>query len=305
MPRNRTARLAVLGSPTSRSRPASYSSRTRNALKRRVVAGVLVALSIVLMTIYFRESANGGLHQVQSAGATVLHPFEVAAERVARPFRDLYGYFGGLVHAKSQNNKLRDEIDRLRQQVVQNEAAAQENAQLRGLVKLHDVPRLKDYRQVAARVVAQPPSQFEQQIVISAGSGSGIRVHDPVMTQHGLVGDVTKVTSDESLVTLLTDSSSAVSALDPRTGDRGTLRRGQASGNTLMLDREPIVTAGTRDPSFPSLYPRGIAIGVVIRVGQSDVDLYKRIQVQPFVDFGSLEYVIVLVSKRPPPPRLP
>ena len=37
-------------------------------------------LSLVLITIYFREPAGGGLHGVQSAGATVLRPFEVAAE---------------------------------------------------------------------------------------------------------------------------------------------------------------------------------------------------------------------------------
>jgi rod shape-determining protein MreC len=271
---------------------------------------VLVTLSIVLMTIYFREPATGGLHQVQGAGATVLHPFEVASERVARPFRDLYGYFAGLASAKSQNSKLRDEVDRLRQQVVQNEAAVQDNIQLKALLKLHDAPLLKDYKQVAARVVAQPPSQFEQEIVISAGSSSGIRVHDPVVTHDGLVGDVTTVTSDAARVTLLTDSTSAVTAYDPRTGDRGTLMRGQATGNTLTLDRvpvagtvssgQPIVTAGTVNPQFPSLYPRGIAIGVVTSVGQLDIDSYKRIQVQPFVDFSSLDAVIVLVSKKPP-----
>lgn len=278
------------------------------------MAGVLVALSILLMTIYFREPAGGGLHQVQSAGATVLHPFEVAAERVARPFRDVYGWFGGLVHAKSERDKLRREVDKYRQQVVLNEAAAAENAQLKALLHYHDTAQLKDYRQVAARVIAYPPSEFDQQIVVAAGSGAGIRVHSPVVTADGLVGDVTKVTSDTALVTLLTDSTSAVSALDPATTARGTIQRGQATGNALTLDRvpvsdvvtrgDPIVTAGTRDPKLPSLYPRGIPIGVVTRSGQSDVDLFKRIQVQPNVDFGSLDAVLVLVSKKRPP-RLP
>ena len=48
-------------------------------------------LSLVLITVYFREPAGGGLHDVQSGGATVLRPFEVAANRVASPFRDAYG----------------------------------------------------------------------------------------------------------------------------------------------------------------------------------------------------------------------
>ena len=77
--RNRSARIAVLGSPAPRSRPAGLSSRSATAVKRRVVAGVLVLLSLVLITVYFREPAGGGLHGVQSTGATVLRPFEVGA----------------------------------------------------------------------------------------------------------------------------------------------------------------------------------------------------------------------------------
>ena len=82
--------------------------------------GGLVLLSIVLITIYFREPAGGGLHGAQSAGAAVLRPFEVGAERIARPFRDAYNWSSGLVHAKSQNATLRDQVDKLSQEVIQN-----------------------------------------------------------------------------------------------------------------------------------------------------------------------------------------
>ena len=70
------------------------------------MAGSLVLLSIVLITIYFREPVGGGLHGVQSTGATVLRPFEVGATRVAQPFRDGYGWFSGVLHAKSENGRL-------------------------------------------------------------------------------------------------------------------------------------------------------------------------------------------------------
>src|ERR687885_450865 len=95
LPRTRAprARLAVLGSAAQRSASASYSSRTRNAVTRRAVMGVLVLLSLALITVYFRESAGGPLHKTQGVGAAILRPFEVGAERIARPFRDVYGYF--------------------------------------------------------------------------------------------------------------------------------------------------------------------------------------------------------------------
>ena len=46
---------------------------------------MLVLVSLVLITVSFRSNA---LDSVQSFGASVLRPFEIAANRVARPFRD-------------------------------------------------------------------------------------------------------------------------------------------------------------------------------------------------------------------------
>ena len=54
-------------------------------------------LSLVLITVSFRSSALDG---VQGTAASVLRPFEVAADRVTRPFRDTVGWFRGLVDAK-------------------------------------------------------------------------------------------------------------------------------------------------------------------------------------------------------------
>jgi cell shape-determining protein MreC len=62
-----------------------------------------------------------------------------------------------------------------------------------------------------------------------------------------------------------------------------------------------IVTAGTRSKQYPSLFPANIPIGYVISVGQSDTALYKQIQIQPFVDFSSLDPVTALITKKKNP----
>ena len=77
------------------------------------MVGVLVALSLLMITLHFRETPTGGMHAIQDAGATVLRPFQVAAERIARPFRDIVGYFDGLIDAKGENERLRAENERL------------------------------------------------------------------------------------------------------------------------------------------------------------------------------------------------
>jgi rod shape-determining protein MreC len=309
VPRTRAprARLAVLGSSAQRSASAPPYSRTRNALTRRVVMGILVLLSIALLTVYFRESASGPLHRTQGVGAAILRPFEVGAERIARPFRDVYGYFHGLAVARSQNARLRAEAEHYRQLYIQNATAAHDNVQLRALLKYEQGPSFPaDYRPVNTRVIAGPPSQFEQQVVVAAGSNQGIHRYDPVVTAAGLVGDVTKVFSNVARVTLLTDDQSAVGAMNLR-GASGLVRHGPSSGGTLILDQvtkdqvvyrgDRVLTQGSLAGGLPSIYPRGIPIGTVTHVGQSDVGLYKDIQVSPFVDFSSLESVIVLVPK--------
>jgi rod shape-determining protein MreC len=277
------------------------------------VVGTLVLLSLILITVSFREPAGGFLHRVGGGGATVLRPFEVGAERLARPFRDAYGYLAGLVHAKAENKRLRAELDRARQEANQGRTALQENTALRDALDYIDSPAFpRDFRPVNTRILGRPPSPFEQQIIIAAGSDAGIKIDAPVITQDGLVGRVTAVTGSAAQVTLLSDEQSAVPALDrdSSTNARGLIRRGQSDGS-LVLDLVPkeaavnegdeIVTAGTRSKQFPSLFPRGIAIGTVTSVGRTDTSTFTHVQVQPFVDFGSLDSVIVLVAKRHSP----
>ena len=78
-----------------------------------MVVGILAVLSLALLSVYFRESNDGPLHGAQDVGATAIRPFQVGAERVARPFRDLYGWFDGMLTAKDENEKLREENARL------------------------------------------------------------------------------------------------------------------------------------------------------------------------------------------------
>jgi rod shape-determining protein MreC len=315
VPRNRatTARPAVLRSSASRAATGPFAPRTGSPTpRRRLVVAVLVLLSLALITVYFRESPDGRLHDAQSVGATVLRPFEIAAERVAAPFRDLYGWGSGLLHARSENDRLRVELDAMRQKFAEAESALQENVKLKRLLDYQDVAGYpRDFRQINTRVIARPPSLFEQQVVISAGSANGISLHDPVVTADGLVGEVTKVADRVALVTLLSDPDSAVAAHVLSSGASGLIRRGPGDGESLVLDQvtkrqvvgldDIVVTAGTLGGRLRSIFPRGIPIGVVSSVGQTDTDPYIQVQVDPYVDFSELHSVAVLVSTRPKP----
>jgi rod shape-determining protein MreC len=304
----------VLGSSVQRSRSKKqYAGRARSAMLRRLILAVLVVGALALLTVSFRSPTSGFLHDAQGAGATALRPFQVAAGRVARPFRDAYNWFDGLTKAKSENAKLRREVQELRAQATSNLAGAQRAAELERLLNYEQGPTYpKDFRPVSTSVISFPSGPVEQQVAIAAGAHSGIGINTPVVSADGLVGRVTNVFSSTAVVTLLTDPDSAVAARDLATGVTGLIRHGP--GSTLILDQvgkdqlvnkgDVVVTQGTRDRRYPDLYPYGIPIGRVLSVGTTDIASFLTVQVEPFASLGSLDSVAALVSTKRNP-KLP
>jgi rod shape-determining protein MreC len=297
----------VLASSVKRSKPAPYPSKARSAFVRRAVVVVLVLGALTLLTISFRSPTSGALHDLQGIGSSALRPFQVAATRVATPFRDAYDYVDSLTKAKSENKRLKKEVSELKTEVLLNAEAAQEYTKLLKLMHFEQGPRFpKDYSAVNTSVISSSLSPFAHQLEIGAGSSSGVKLNAPVMSGEGLVGKVVNVFPDTAIVMLLSDASSNVTAIDLHTGVRGIVKRGP--GGTLILDEvkkqlqvasgDQIVTAGTRDPRYPSLYPGGIPIGRVSHVGVLDTASYLQVQVQPFANLGSLDSVAVLVATK-------
>ena len=121
--------------------------------------GVLVLFCLALIPVSFRSSALDG---VQGTGPSILQPFEVAANRVAAPFRDAAGWAHGLVNAKNQNKKLRRENQQLQQKLIYDEQAVQENVQLRAQLDFKGVPGLDKFNRVNTEVQTNPQNAIDQ-----------------------------------------------------------------------------------------------------------------------------------------------
>lgn len=298
----------MLASSVQRSKPTPYPSKARSALIRRTVVVVLVLVALTLVTISFRSPTSGALHGIQGAGSTALRPFQVAGTRVAQPFRDAYDYVDGLANARAQDKQLKKEIAAMREKDIHRAALAAEEPHLAQLLHFQQGRTFPNgYSAVNTAVASFPDGPFAHKLVIDAGSSSGVRRNDPVVSGGSLVGHVSNVFPDTAQVTLLTDTDSFAAGLDLSTGVRGGIQAG--TGGTLSLNQvlkqyrvkkgDVIVTAGTHNAQYPDLYPYGIPIGRVSSVGATDTDSTLQVQVQPFVNFGSIDSVAVLVPKNP------
>jgi rod shape-determining protein MreC len=270
--------------------------------RRRAVLVLLVVLSLILLSAYFGEASSGGLHSVQRGFLTVVSPIQDGANKALKPVRDLFGWFGDTLHAKSQLSELRKQNDKLRKEVVADRANEHGYHELVGLLRL-DQLKLDSYRPVTATVVGKSPNIWYSTVWIDKGTSSGVQKNDPVVNAEGLVGKVAQAASDGAVVDLITDSEVGVSARINGTGATGVVQPKVGEPNDLVLQYLPantqanrgeyIVTSGTVAPGpDESLYPPGILIGQVSSVDEESA--YKSVNVHPLADLHNLDIVQVL-----------
>jgi rod shape-determining protein MreC len=276
----------------------------RNVRRRRAVLIGLVVLSLGLLTAYFGESASGPLRSIQRGFLEVLAPLQEGASRALKPVSDLAGWVGDTVNAKGEVDKLKKQRDQLRTDATDADFLRRQNAELRALVNLDRGGDLGRYKPVTSRVIARSPTLWYATVTVDKGSSSGVRLNQPVVNGEGLVGKVSAVSGGASKITLITDSTSGVSAEVAATGVSGVLKTEVGKPNDLVLDfvaktskvrrGQRVVTSGSSSSRLESLFPPGIPVGAVTRVDPGEIGVDQQVHVAPFADVRKLDFVQIL-----------
>jgi rod shape-determining protein MreC len=272
--------------------------------RRRAVLALLVALSLILLTAYFGEASSGGLHSLQNGFLTVVSPIQDGANKALKPVRDMFGWFGSTLKAKSQNAQLRRQLAAVRRQLTEAQLDRHSYGELLRLFHLDQTLGIAGYRAVTATVDIQSPNVWYSKVGINAGSGAGVRVNDPVIDDEGLIGMVTRVVSDGAIVSLITDSEVKVSArvsatgtlgiVQAQVGEPGRLLMSFLNSKTPIARGDYVVTSGTVVGNGESLFPAGIPIGTVS--SENERSAYKTVNVSPLADLRNLDTVQVLTA---------
>lgn len=198
---------------------------------------MLVLTSIILITLDLQNSsAVSGLRNIFG---TIFRPVESTTRVVTRPISNAW-------HGVFDYNDVLDENDRLREKVAQQEgatiAAAASVRLAQELLALNGLPTLAGINAVTAQVIGDSPTNFSQTIEINQGTESGIRVGMPVLNAAGLIGKITKVYGDRSVVMLITDPDFALSVKvvnSPRQTTTTTIAKSNAAVPSPVVPVEP------------------------------------------------------------------
>ncbi len=192
-----------------------------------------------------------------------------------------------------ENEQLKEENARLRQETYHAREGLQELARLHTLVRFDDK---WDFPIVTARVVGHNPGRFLTTMVINRGTEHGVKENMPVFSMNGLVGKISKATMSHSRVQLLVDPNLKLSVMDRRTRVVGFLESMDGRRLMAMVPTHAGIHAGDTlvTSGLGGIFPKGIPVGTVRDVRKSDLDVMRLMDVEPFQEFSILEEVFVM-----------
>jgi len=229
---------------------------------------------------------------------TLAYPFQKAADLAIDSCNSIIDNYVSLIHVNRENQALKNRIANLERQLVAREESQHQNLQLRKLLNFQEEHQLAAHVTIA-NVIGRDANGFSRLIFIDHGSRDLIKVHDPVLTPGGIVGQVILASPFSAKIMLITDSHSSCDVLVQRTRERGILQGdNQELCQLSYLMRsadiqigDTIITSG-----MDGVYPKGIPVGTVVSVDRGNESLCQKIAVQPFANLSGLEEIIVSIS---------
>jgi rod shape-determining protein MreC len=275
--------------------PTDVIPRRPTLLFILVLAGLFVLMSMSTRTRVLGDTRTLAERTVM----TIFSPVPKLVNWIGGTAQDMYHGYLDMRRAVNENVDLRRKVASL---TTENLKLRQSEGDLRRLRSLLAYSEQFDMQTSMAQTIMLDTAGRFKSIIIDRGSADGVEVNDVIANANGLVGRVVLVTKDLAKVQLVTDNNCAIGSLVERTRRQGVVR-GNGTATISMFDvpsladvqpGDRVLTAG-----IDGIYPKGIPIGVITRseTGQS---LFKTISLKPAVDFGAVEEVIVIHTRKVP-----
>lgn len=274
--------------------------------KRKYVDYALAGLLVLLPVFMLRASLKNpsALNFFDKAILRISSPLQRVASWTIGGVGGLWNDYVWLVSVEDENDELRSQNLRLREELGQ---ARREAADLADLEELVGLKRSVRAETASAHVISSSINAHFRVSRIHIDRGEGqIEIGMPVISGEGLIGRILHTYGSYSDVLLVSDPQSSIDVVIPATGGRGLLS-GVASDNSYVckieyLERgkevkvgDPVVTSG-----LGKHFPGGLAVGVIESVDEVRYGLYQKVHVRTSVDFSSLGEVLILLAAPPP-----
>ena len=264
----------------------------------------LVAVAVVLAGMMAWAGANGRLTNApQELLGALLTPFQKAAQLIGGGASDLLDKYARIDQIIAENERLQQENQALRDQLVDYDQLAAENRAFRDLLNIQeDAPQ---YSYASAFVISRDPLDQFGGFTIDQGTLQGVEKGAVVVSDKGyLVGRVLEADLSSSKVMTILQPGSYVACLVSRTRDSGNLNgsaQWAAEGmcvlenlprDTLAMVGDEIITTG-----LGGEFPANIRVGTVAQLLPEESGVSTIAVIQPGAEVNGLTHVFVITGE--------
>ena len=259
---------------------------------------VLLSVAFCGMIIYSLQSdANG----ISSSVSTVVSPLQKIVYNINSRVKETVDFFLNFSEVKLENEQLKQKNAELANELIEYESLKDEVERLREALNFTESKN--NYKYVGVNIIGYSGSSLSDGYIIDKGSNDGIAKNMVVVSYKGLVGKVTKVSSNFAVVQSILNENIAVAVMDQQTRDATGVLQGLSdkkdTNMTVMYnlpidsdvkEGDIIITSG-----LGKIYPKEIPVGTVVSVQEDNVKVMKSAVVEPFVNFNKLEELFVVI----------
>ena len=267
------------------------------------LAVVIIILSVTFLSIIGYSANREKMSFVENGVGVTINSVQGLFYNGFYKIRDSFKFITNFSKVKSDNEELRKTNIQFQTKALEYDALKKESERLRSMLNFKE--QRDEYNYIGADIIGISGNNYLDGFIINKGENKGIKKRMIAMTGEGLVGQVTSVGNNWSIVQCLSNENIAVAALVESTRDNNGIVKGYKDENNKLLAEiqrlsldsaikkgDVIVTSG-----LGGIYPAGIRIGNVLSVYEDKGEVMKSAIIKPYVDFTKIEEVFIVVPK--------
>jgi len=254
---------------------------------------VLIVVNIIILSISGRRYPS---YSVGRVAISLIAPFQEVVTGSIHFVRDIWRHYFFLVSVAKKSDDTKRFLSQAHEIKNRSIELNLSNYRLRNLLNFQEkIP----HHVVAAEVIGKDPSPWFKTIIIGKGKADGIEKGMPVVIPEGITGQIVDVSNRYAKVLLIVDQNSAVDALVQRSRARGIIK-GESARQCVfeyVLRKHDVKVGDTVVSSgLDGVFPKGLRVGHISGVIRRSSGMFQEVTVTPYVDFETLEEVLVVLN---------
>lgn len=262
---------------------------------------VLTAVCLIFIsTSFFTDRLVAPL---RSAISMVVVPLQKGMNNLGLWTYDKYTTLQEISVVLDENKELKSKVDDLTEENNQLRQDTYELSRLRELYQLDE--KYTGYTKVGARIIEVTADNWSKVFKVDKGSDDGIQKDMNVIAGGGLVGIVTEVGKNYSIIKTIIEDNNSVSGMlidtnetcivegDIEQSDSGFVKLTHFKSDITVRDGDKVVTSNISDK-----YLQGILIGYAKDVTPDSNNLTQSGYLVPAVDFNNLQEVLIITEMK-------